>query len=151
MIYDEYDRMKLYIGALPFLGELIDVLESIDVEAIQAGTYYTKVSGIKYMVQEYETAAEKRPEVHADFADVQLIISGSEKFTAYREIDSLPDGFDSSADIGFLDAEDGVDFPLRPGTFIIVFPYEPHTPGLTLDKTGHIRKIVAKIPYRVDI
>ena len=50
-------------------------------------------------------------------------------------------------DIGFFDIEDGVDFPLRKNTFIIVFPYEPHTPGLSLGNQENIRKIVAKIPF----
>ena len=147
MIYDDFARMGLYKDAVPYLDELETELKSLDLSAVPAGTYYTKKSGIKYMVQEYTTVKEKKAEVHASFADVQLLVDGSERFTACRALNELPEGFDKEGDIGFLEAEDGVDFPLRKNVFIIVFPGEPHTPGLALGKCMAVRKIVAKIPF----
>ena len=130
MIYDRLSRLGLYADAIPFLGELIDELGSIDLDSIPVGTYYTDQSGIKYMVQEYATVPEKKSEVHREYADVRM-----------------PDGFSAEDDIGFLDSDDGVDIPLRQGTFVIVLPFEPHAPGLQLDGEENVRKIVAKIPY----
>ena len=111
------------------------------------GTYYTKPNRIKYMVQEYATVPEKKSEVHGEYADVQILLSGSERFGAFRAIEELPDGFSAEGDIGFLDSDDEVDIPLREGTFVIVLPFEPHTPGLQLEGEENVRKIVAKIPY----
>ena len=147
MIYDKLERIGLYYSAIPHLEELAEELKSINLSTVEAGTYYTKKSGIKYMVQEYSTAMSKQPEVHAEYMDVQIVLDGNERFQAFRAIDSLPDSFSKADDIGFFDIEDGVDFPLRKNTFIIVFPYEPHTPGLSLGKQENIRKIVAKIPF----
>ncbi len=147
MIYDRLPRLGLYADAIPFLGELIYELGSIDLDSIPVGTYYTNQSGIKYMVQEYATVPEKKSEVHGEYADVQILLSGSERFGAFRAIEELPDGFSAEGDIGFLDSDDEVDIPLREGTFVIVLPFEPHTPGLQLEGEENVRKIVAKIPY----
>ena len=84
MIYDKLERIGLYYSAIPHLEELAEELKSIDLYSIEAGTYYTKKSGIKYMVQEYSTAMSKQPEVHAEYMDVQIVLDGNERFQAFR-------------------------------------------------------------------
>lgn len=147
MIYDKLERIGLYAASIPYLGELAEELKAIDLNTIKAGTYYTKKSSIRYMVQEYMTVEKKQPEVHAEYMDVQILLEGNERFTAFRAIDTLPDSFSKADDIGFFDIEDGIDFHLRRKTFIIVYPYEAHIPGLSLEKPEDVRKIVAKIPF----
>lgn len=149
MIYDRFENIGLYYDSIPYLKELNEELTTKDLSKLPVGTYYTKENSVKYMVQEYATATEKRPEVHGSYMDVQLMLDGNEKFGAFLKIDSLPKSFDDDNDIGFLDVDDRVDIPLKSGSFIIVFPYEPHTPGLVLTHSENVRKIVAKIPYRV--
>ena len=147
MIYDKLERIGLYTASIPYLGELMEELGTIDLRSIRPETYYTKKSNIKYMVQEYATVKEKQPEVHAEYMDVQILLDGNERFTAFRAIDTLPDSFSKADDIGFFDIDDGIDFHLRANTFIIVYPYEAHIPGLSLEKEENVRKIVAKIPF----
>ena len=147
MIYDKLERIGLYTASIPYLEELIEELGAIDLRSIGPGTYYTKKSNIRYMVQEYATVSSKQPEVHAEYMDVQILLEGNERFTAFRAIDTLPDSFSKADDIGFFDIDDGIDFHLRDNTFIIVFPYEAHIPGLSLEKEENVRKIVAKIPF----
>ena len=147
MIYDKLERISLYYQAIPFLEELIEELNAAPLNSIGTGTYYTRKNHIKYMVQEYMTAETKQPEVHAEYMDVQIVSEGNERFQAFSAISSLPESFSKNDDIGFMDIDDGIDFPLRKSTFIIVFPYEPHTPGLSLGNRENIRKIVAKIPF----
>ena len=147
MIYDNLERMHLYAGAIPLLDELIGELESRDLGTLECGIYYTKENKIRYTLQEYTTAWSKEPEVHGRYMDVQIMVAGNEYLSAFRCNDDLPDSFDKDNDIGFVTADDGISIPMHSGTFAIIFPYEPHTPGLVMNKPESVRKIVAKIPY----
>ena len=146
MIYDKLERIGLYAASIPYLGELAEELKAIDLNTIKAGTYYTKKSSIRYMVQEYMTAEKKQPEVHAEYMDVQILLEGNERFTAFRAIDTLPDSFSKADDIGFLEGECRNHLILSSMDAVIVFPGEPHTPGLADGKPEQVRKIVVKIP-----
>ena len=107
--------------------------------------YYTKDNGIKYMVQSYETAEKKQPELHGRYADVQIMVSGTEKF-GFDVIAERPEAFNEADDIGFLEGECRNHLILSSMDAVIVFPGEPHAPGLADGKPEQVRKIVVKIP-----
>ena len=145
MIYDRFSRLPLYEEAVPYLTEVYGELSQKDLLSLEPGTYYTKDNGIKYMVQSYETAEKKQPELHGRYADVQIMVSGTEKF-GFDVIAERPEAFNEADDIGFLEGECRNHLILSSMDAVIVFPGEPHAPGLADGKTEHVRKIVVKIP-----
>ena len=145
MIYDRFDRLAVYYDSVPYLKEICEELQTKDFSKLPVGTYYTEKSGIKYMVQSYETVADKKPEVHKKYADLQFVIEGKEKF-GFASIRPLPESFSEDDDFGLYDDELESTAVLNSGDAVIVFPYEPHTPGLSSDGPCVMKKIVAKIP-----
>ena len=145
MIYDKFNRLSVYYESVPYLKEICEELSGKDLSSLEAGTYYTEKSHIKYMVQSYETADSKKPEVHKKYADLQLVINGEERFD-FDSQTMLPESFDTDSDFGQYDYDLDNSIILGELEAVIVFPYEPHTPGLTADKTTMMKKIVAKIP-----
>lgn len=145
MIFDKLERLSVYFDSVPYLREICEELSGKDLSSIEIGTYYTEKSHVKYMVQSYETHESKKPEVHKKYADLQLVISGKERFD-FASVSALPESFKEVDDIGFYSEDLSSSLVLGEGEAVIVFPYEPHTPGLTADNTSAMKKIVAKIP-----
>ena len=145
MIYDRFSRLPLYEEAVPYLTEIYGQLSQKDLLFLEPGTYYTKDNGIKYMVQSYETAEKKQPELHGRYADVQIMVGGTEKF-GFDVIAERPEAFNEADDIGFLEGECRNHLILSSMDAVIVLPGEPHTPGLADGKPEQVRKIVVKIP-----
>ena len=145
MIFDKLERLSVYFDSVPYLREICEELSGKDLSSIEIGTYYTEKSHVKYMVQSYETQESKKPEVHKKYADLQLVISGKERFD-FASVSPLPESFKEVDDIGFYSEDLSSSLVLGKGEAVIVFPYEPHTPGLTADTAAVMKKIVAKIP-----
>ena len=145
MIFDKLERLSVYFDSVPYLREICEELSGKDFSSIEIGTYYTEKSHVKYMVQSYETQECKKPEVHKKYADLQLVISGKERFD-FASVSPLPESFKEVDDIGFYADDLSSSLVLGEGEAVIVFPYEPHTPGLTADTAAVMKKIVAKIP-----
>ena len=148
MINDTIGRMPLYAGTVPELEEISSFLRGLDPENIADGTGFTP-GGVKYSVQTFMSAAgEKDHEVHRKMIDVQLVLEGREKLTCSGAIKEMPLSFSEEKDYGALKAEDDAICHLRPGNFALIFPYEPHCPGLSeSEKPERVRKIVFKIPF----
>lgn len=91
---------------------------------------------------------EQRPELHARYIDVHIVLEGVEIIGAAPvEQQQLTDGeFDEQNDIGFYQGM-GCEtlIKLLPGDLTILFPGELHRPMATLNEPAALRKIVAKI------
>ena len=148
MIQDTVDRLGLYVDTVPGLESFIDELKGMDLEHTEDGTYYTP-EGIKYFIQSFESTTEpKKHEVHAKYIDVQMVVEGREKLTVSHAVDTLPLNFQEDNDFGSMDVKKETTCHLKPGNFALLFPFEPHAPGLSESKTSeHVRKIVVKIPF----
>lgn len=91
---------------------------------------------------------EQRPELHARYIDVHIVLEGKELIgAATSEQQQQQDGeFDELNDIGFfkgMGCETLIN--LQPADIVILFPGELHRPMATLGKPAALRKIVAKI------
>ena len=102
-------------------------------------------------VAEYETQpkAERRPERHEKYVDIQYICSGEEM------IGSAPVSTDYAIIEDCLAERDVIFYKtastetmliLSPGMFAIYFPWDVHRPNCSAsDQIGKVRKIVVKI------
>lgn len=119
-------------------------LETADFASLAAGR--TDIDGDKVFVniQEY-TQQEKEPayEAHDRYADIQLVLTGSERFRwGVGEAGPLKNGKDlRSVQV------DGpyVEFTLQKNQFVIFLPGEAHAPGLPEKGAAFCRKAVVKV------
>ena len=93
-------------------------------------------------IQEY-TQEQKEPayEAHAAYADIQLILRGSERFRwGHGLLGELTGDFRPVTGVTRY-----VEFTLREDQFVIFLPGEPHAPGLPEGGPAFCRKAVIKV------
>ena len=132
----DYARLGKHFGtAARFLG-------TTDFAALALGRHEIDGENVFVNIQEY-TQQEKEPayEAHDRYADIQLVLRGSERFRwgtgapgplkgDFREVTGV---------------EDGVEFTLGEGQFVIFLPGEAHAPGLPEKGPALCRKAVVKV------
>ena len=87
-------------------------------------------------------------EVHRRYADLQLVVDGSEVMEwAHLDDLSVPGEYDATADIQFYASATGsaATLKLYAGSFAVFYPQDGHKPVLRLDH-DFSRKVVFKIP-----
>ena len=93
--------------------------------------------------------SECRYEYHERFCDVQMVLDGEEWFFTTAATGLIPDGeFDETRDVGFFAPEppEVSRVTLRPGMFVLAFPWDAHMPAIATGTPAPLRKCVAKIP-----
>jgi biofilm protein TabA len=99
-------------------------------------------------VQEYETQdpTSLSWEAHRAFADVQLMLEGSEYLGWARALEG-EGPYDEAKDV-FLapGAKDPSELALSPGLFSLFLPGEAHRPRAALGAPARVRKLVVKLP-----
>lgn len=146
MIFDHVSNLKLYAG-IPGIAEILRFLEGDPPDTLQC-VRYDLPGDMWCTVSEADLRQDGPFEVHRRYADLQLILEGSE------QIDWLPlrlheDAFPFSTekDIGFFENTTPSTLALRmfPGQFAVFFPEDAHKPLLRLQHR-HVKKAVFKIP-----
>ena len=91
--------------------------------------------------------ADKRPEIHKKYADVQFVAKGREMLGYAPDIGDLTvaDGKEEG-DIYFYDDVGDESFLIATkGCYNIFFPNDIHRPGCMVDHPGKVRKVVVKV------
>lgn len=107
--------------------------------------------GIFMNVMEFTTAAAetKQAELHHQFIDIQVLISGEEAIEYGVSMPNLADYSDYNEQD---DYQLTPDIPhknrliLQPKMFAIFLPYEPHKPGVSVNGDKPLKKLVVKVP-----
>ena len=146
MIYDNVESIMRYKDVAGAFSEISELMESGKLGTLEAGTYYTE-SGVKYMIQCYDSRAEGRFELHDRFMDVQIVLSGTERIDMIKGSSDLPPSFDVDRDIGFTEDREGFGFVLGKGDFLAIFPRELHRPCMAVSTPLAVRKAVFKVPF----
>ena len=99
-------------------------------------------------VSTYETNPlndDRRFENHRDYIDIQILISGKEiiGFAPMSALDVTDEDRPDYELFGMVEEFDKV--MLTPGKFAVIYPDEPHAPGLAADKPEQVRKMVIKV------
>ena len=129
-------------------AKAIEFLGRKDLMSLPNGRYELDGENAYAMVQEVALKAwgAGRPEVHHEYFDIQLPLSGEETIGVGRFDSATPGEFDAAKDIGFYDDAKVEPMTLEPGQFAILHPCTcAHAPCCTQDAGGTIRKIVIKI------
>ncbi len=117
-------------------------LETADFAVLPVGKHEIDGENVFVLLQEY-TQQEKEPayEAHDRYADIQLMLRGSERFRW------------GAGEAGPLEGDlrkvtrvrDAVEFTLRENQFAVFLPGEAHAPGLPEKGPAFCRKAVVKV------
>ena len=119
-----------------------EFLLTADLASLPLGRRDVDGDNVFVNIQEY-TQEEKQPayEAHAVYADIQLILQGSERFRwGLGALGELKGDFRPVTGV-----EKYVEFTLKENQFVIFLPGEPHAPGLPENGAAFCRKAVVKV------
>ena len=150
MVTGALSQIQLYRSIHPNIEKAIDHIMGLDVTVLATGKYEIDGDDIFYMVNEYSTkpATECEPERHRKYTDIQIMLSGTEKFGYSPFTDQQPStGFLPDNDVAFYQLPpETIDYiTLSPGRFILFFPSDIHQPEVSATSPAPVKKLVVKV------
>lgn len=147
MILDALKNSALYHSVSPRMKQAFEYIAKTDWTKIEPGIHELDGKDIYVNVldRELKLKADARLEVHNEYIDIQVLISGAGESFGWSERKDLklPQGeFDAEKDILFFDDEPQTYYTMRPGQFTVLFPEDGHAP---LVGQGSVRKIIVKV------
>ncbi|WP_165452145.1 YhcH/YjgK/YiaL family protein [Paenibacillus thalictri] len=132
------------------VAQALDWLAQQDLAALKPGTYEVNGKELFAMVQEAVTApkAERKPEHHFKYVDLQYLLEGEEVMYVGRppRDGRAPLEENREKDIVFYDeAADELPIYLKPHQFVLLYPTDLHRPNCTESEIRTNRKVVFKI------
>ena len=150
MITSTLAQLHWYKSISPNFEKAITYALSTDLASIETGKYPIDGENVLAIVNEYTTkpVSECDPESHRDYADIQIMITGAERFGYTPLVDqqaSTP--YRPENDVAFysIPPEELNYITLQPGQFIIFFPSDIHQPEVFIQQPGFVRKVVLKV------
>ena len=148
MIIDTLDNGELYFGLGERLKEGLLYLKRTDFAQLEPGKHVIDSDRVFAMVQEYQSKPIDmgKWEAHRRYWDIQYVVSGIEQIHV-ANIGHLSAG-EYEAEKDFLPLEGSGDrITLREGMFAILSPQDAHMPGMALEKSLPVKKVVVKVAY----
>lgn len=149
MIVTRIDLLENYEGVLAGSKKVYSIFTDLQKAGFpSAGKHTTDDENIFYNINEYETVAEnsKQFEVHAKYADVQIMWEGKETIAYSPE--KFAGTVDAENDYALCDATATEHVTLVPGIAAIYLPGELHKPGCSVGGNSEkIKKIIFKVKF----
>ena len=128
----------------------LEAIQKLDKQALEPGRVEIEGDKLFYMVQDVDlrTMEESRVEAHRQYADIQIPLSGDERYGFALPQPDLPITEDllKEKDLAFFPAPEGESFiDIAPGMYLVFLPDELHRPCLAINGKRPLRKIVVKI------
>jgi YhcH/YjgK/YiaL family protein len=146
MIFDTLTNATRYMGLSPHIAKGLAAIGAYADKP--TGKHVIDGSDLFVLVQEYTTKelADSMWEAHHAYADIHCVISGKETIGYASDATALraTSPYDSAGDAELLEGI-GDFITCAPGTFALLFPYEPHMPCVAVDSPENVKKIVIKI------
>ena len=147
MILDSLQNAQFYKGLHPNLDIALDYVVNTDFSSLEMGVYKIKGDAVFAILQSYETKPieEAKLEAHKKYVDIQLMIQGDEVMgvtpltKAHKVIEDYPE-----KDLTFYEGE-GQDILVEEGSFTIFFQTDAHAPGILVNSSKTITKVVVKV------
>jgi biofilm protein TabA len=146
VVLDHLNRRALYAGLSPGIDRALEHLAATDWSHTLPGRYEINGDRLFAIVSSYETQPLERVpwEAHRRYIDVQYLVAGAERI-GYAELTSLTAGeYDAHRDCLSASGAGGT-VALTAGSFAILFPHDAHRPGVDLDRSTRVRKVVVKV------
>ena len=146
MILDDLDNAALFHRLGDGIARALRYLSDAKLSVVTPGRYEVDGNRIVATVSDYPTKLREHGvwEAHRQHIDVQCVQNGEER-VGYAPLASLSAGpYDPERDVLFAEG-DGDFVLLRPGRFVILYPQDAHMPGIAVNQTQPVRKIVIKV------
>jgi len=150
MITSTLSQLHWYKVISPNFEEAIHYALSTNFADMETGKYQIDGDNIFAIVNEYTTkpVSECSPESHRDYADIQIVISGTERF-GYTPLTDQPETspYNPEKDYALysISEEDLNYITLPAGQFIIFFPSDIHQPEVFQHQPDLVKKVVLKV------
>lgn len=146
MIIDTLDNLNKYAALNPLFADVIEFLNSHDIQTLEAGKYPIKDKDLFMNLQVAAGRSKEAAflETHIEMIDIQIPISCAETF-GYTPLCDLPDfEYNAEKDITkYGDTKPQTYVTVNPGQFAIFFPQDGHAPCITDEP--EIRKAIFKV------
>lgn len=133
MIFDSLKNSGLYCSLHPRLARAFELIGSTDWTAVEPGIH--ELDGRDIYVNVMDVDLKRKPdaklEVHNEYIDIQVLISGREESFGWSERRNLRRPlaeFDAGNDIQLFDDEPQTYYTVRPGQFTMLLPEDGHAP-----------------------
>ena len=150
MITSTLSQLHWYKIISPNFEKAIEYVLKTDFASMETGKYEIAGEDVFVIVNEYTTkpVSECEPESHREYADIQIMIAGAEKF-GYTPLDgqSATTPYNPEKDVAlYTIAEKDLSYiTLRSGEFIVFFPTDIHQPEVYTQQPDLVKKVVVKV------
>lgn len=146
MIIDEICKADEYFDLSEGIRTALRFLQETDMDALEPGRHTVDGDRVFAIVELYQTKpmADGFWEAHLKHLDVQCVISGEEQI-GYAPVSSMvAEPYDEDRDFYKLKGN-GNFVTLRPGMFALLKPQDAHMPGISIQESRQVKKIVIKV------
>jgi YhcH/YjgK/YiaL family protein len=147
MIVDKIENSNRYSCLNKRFAKAFTFLTKTDLLIIADGKYEIEGDTIFALIQEYHSRDVQvcKLEAHRKYADIQYLVSGEELIGVAPLLDQNPEEeYNEKKDIIFFEGESSL-IKLEAGMFAIFFPDDLHMPGVRVDQTVRVKKVVIKV------
>ncbi|MBK7630491.1 MAG: YhcH/YjgK/YiaL family protein [Ignavibacteriales bacterium] len=147
MIIDKLSNSNLYSGLGERISKAFTYLKETDFIKMELGKYEIEGDNVFALVNEYTTKDENegKLEAHKKYIDVQFVAKGSELMGyAPLENQKVIDEYNEQNDITFFSGDKSFT-QVNEGMFAIFFPTDVHLPGIKVNESSYVKKIVIKV------
>lgn len=150
MITSTLSQLQPFEIISPNFKTAIQYALSTDLAALETGKYSIDGEEVFAIVNEYATKplSECDAESHREYADIQIMIAGVERF-GYAPLTDQPETtpYNEEKDVALytIAPEDLNYLTLHPGEFIIFFPTDIHQPEVFTHQPELVKKVVIKV------
>ena len=146
MIIDTIDNLGKYVALNPLFADVVEFLNSHDLQTLEAGKYPIKDKDLflNLQVAKQRTKETAFLETHVEMIDIQIPVTAAETF-GYTPLCDLP-AFDYNAEkdiTKYGDTKAQTYVTVNPGQFAIFFPQDGHAPCIT--NAPEIKKAIFKV------
>ncbi|MBN8703972.1 MAG: YhcH/YjgK/YiaL family protein [Bacteroidetes bacterium] len=147
MIVDKLENITIYNGLGDRFKKAFEYLTKTNFKELENGKYSIEEDTIFAIVMEYATkdANECKLEAHKKYADIQYIIEGEEQIGVAILKNQIPTtAYNSEKDCAFYTAPISL-IKLETGLFAIFMPHDIHMPGIQVNESKSLKKVVVKV------
>lgn len=130
------------------IAEALDVINSVNFEEMELGKHVIN-DDLYLLIQKYESKDPDvaRYEAHKNYVDIQYVVDGKESiYIAPVSIMTETAPYNPEKDVVFFENIDqAATAVLTNGGYAILYPEDAHKPGVTVDETVTVKKIVGKV------
>lgn len=150
MIIDKIENASLYFGVSDRIKKALNYIQNTDFLRMELGRHDIDEDNIYALVYNYETKNIKEAtlEAHRNYIDVQYVFDGTEQ-VGFASLNGQEVEKEYCANDDYLLFKDEASLiSFKKGTFAIFFPDDLHMPGICLEKTSKVKKVVVKVKIK---